>query len=46
LADASQETALDTLGAFLEELYDLAECRRSEVLSDEQVRLNKIPRRT
>ncbi len=46
LRDTKRAMLLDILRQFFDELYDLAECSRSEVLTDEYVRLNDIPPRT
>jgi hypothetical protein len=46
LFDIKDEMLLDILRAFFDELYDLAECRRSDVLNDGIVRKNGIPRRS
>jgi hypothetical protein len=46
LRDTKWTTRADVLRQFFDELYDLAECSRSEVLTDEYVRLNDIPPRT
>jgi hypothetical protein len=46
LRDDRIETQQDRLRLFFDEIYDLAECSRSEVLTDEHVRINGIPPRT
>ena len=46
LADTRPTTLMDRLRQFLDELYDLAECRRSEVLTDSIVKVNMLPPRT
>jgi hypothetical protein len=43
LFETKNEILLDKLRVFFEELYDLAECRRSDVLTHEIVRKNDIP---
>jgi len=45
LQDTQRGALLDILRQFLEELYDLAECSRSDVLTDEHVGKNDIPPR-
>jgi hypothetical protein len=44
--DIKHEVLLGILRRFFNELYDLAECSRSDVLTDEIVRKNDIPPRT
>jgi hypothetical protein len=45
LQDSRHAGLLDILRQFLDELYDLAECFRSDVLTDDHVRKNDIPPR-
>ena len=45
LPDARQATLFNILRQFFEEFYDLAECTRSDVLTDEHIRKNAIPPR-
>jgi hypothetical protein len=45
LQDTQRATLFDTLRQFFDELYDLAEISRSEVLTDEHVSKNDIPPR-
>jgi hypothetical protein len=45
LHDGNQASLFDVLRQYFEELYDLADCSRSVVLTDEYVRLNRIPPR-
>jgi len=46
LRETKRAMLLDVLRQFLDELYDLSECSRSDVLKDEHVRINNIPPRT
>jgi hypothetical protein len=46
LQDTQDAAVLDILRQFFDELYDLAECSRSDVLTDEYVRKNNIPPRS
>ncbi|MFZ3180985.1 MAG: hypothetical protein WA156_12430 [Methylocystis silviterrae] len=46
LADVSRAALLDILRKFFDDLYDLAECSRSEILTDEHVQKNDIPHRS
>jgi hypothetical protein len=46
LADTQDATVFGALRQFFEELYDIAECSRADVLTDEYVRKNDIPSRT
>jgi hypothetical protein len=46
LPDIKNEGLLRILKAFFDELYDLAECSRSDVLTDDIVRAKGIPPRT
>jgi hypothetical protein len=46
LENASPAAVLDILRKFFDELYDLAECSRSEVLTDVHVQKNGIPSRS
>jgi hypothetical protein len=43
VSDGNQETILDALRQYFDELYDQAECVRSKVLSDEDVRSKNLP---
>jgi hypothetical protein len=43
--DIQHDTLFDRLRRFFNELYDLAEVSRSEVLTEEHVRKNDIPPR-
>jgi hypothetical protein len=45
LPDASRETLYGVLRQFFNELYDLAECSRPDILTDEQIRRNDLPER-
>ena len=45
LPDASSETLYGVLRQFFNELYDLAECSRLNVLTDEHIRRNVLPER-
>jgi hypothetical protein len=45
LPDMQHDTLFDRLRRFFNELYDLAEVSRSEVLTEEHVRKNDIPPR-
>jgi hypothetical protein len=45
LPDASRETLYGVLRQFFDELYDLAECSRPDVLTDEHIRRNDLPER-
>jgi len=46
LSDVQQAALFNILRQFFEEFYDLAECSRSEILTDEHVRRNDIPPRS
>lgn len=46
LRGATQEELYDELRHFFDELYDLAECSRSEILTDEHIRRNDLPGRS
>jgi hypothetical protein len=46
LQDTQHPTLLDILRQFFEDLYDLAECSRSDLLTDEHVSKNEIPPRS
>jgi len=46
LQDTEGPALLDILRQFFDELYDLAECSRSDVLTDEYVSKNEIPPRS
>jgi hypothetical protein len=46
LQDIQRATLFDRLRRFFDELYDLAEVSRSEVLTDERVSKNDIPPRS
>jgi hypothetical protein len=46
LQDTQRAALLDILRQFFDELYDLAECSRADVLTDEHVRKNDIPSRS
>jgi hypothetical protein len=45
LPDASRETLYGALRQFFNELYDLAECSRPDILTDEHIRRNDLPER-
>jgi len=44
--DAKREALFDLLRQFFNELYDLAECSRREILTDEHIRRNDLPERS
>jgi hypothetical protein len=46
LSDIREGAIFNVLRAFFNELYDLAECSRADLLTDEIVRRNGIPPRT
>ena len=46
LRNAQHAALFDVLRQFFNEFYDLAECSRSEILTDEYVRRNDIPPRS
>jgi hypothetical protein len=46
LSEIKREVLISILREFFDELYDLAECSRSDVLTDEIVHANAIPPRT
>jgi hypothetical protein len=45
LTDTKIGSLLDVLRQYLNELYDLAECSRDEILTDDYVRRNDLPPR-
>jgi hypothetical protein len=45
LQGATREALYDVLRQFFDELYDLAECSRPDMLTDELIRLNDLPER-
>jgi hypothetical protein len=46
LLDTQRAALFDILRQFFDELYDVAECSRSDILTDEHVRRNDIPPRS
>lgn len=45
LPDSNRKTLYDALRDFFNELYDLAECSRPDILRDEYIRKNDLPER-
>jgi hypothetical protein len=46
LQEASDNEIHEVLREFFDELYDLTECSRSDILTDEHIRLNGLPERS
>jgi len=46
LQEAADHEVSEVLRQFFDELYDLVECSRSDMLTDEHIRLNSLPERS